>query len=115
MRVLQEPNVQNCTNEANLKKNNMTYKALRYCLETLNKRSAPPTFSHGKGEWGKSLRTTINEGIAITNFQKIDTYIAKQCSHVEIPHFGFCVAMHNHFHIPIHFIHMFVIIFKKNV
>jgi len=51
----------------------MTYKALRYCLETLSKKYAPPTFSHGKGMWGKGLRTTIDEGIAITNFEKIDT------------------------------------------
>jgi len=51
----------------------MTYKALRYCLETLSKKNAPPTFSHGKGRWGKGLRTTINEGIAITNFEKNDT------------------------------------------
>jgi hypothetical protein len=57
-------------NEANFRKNNTTYKALRYCLETLSKKNVPPTFSHGKGKWGKSLRTTINEGIVITNFQK---------------------------------------------
>jgi hypothetical protein len=51
------------------------------------KKNAPLIFSHGKGKWGEDLRTTINEGIVITNFQKIDTYIAKQCSHVKIPHF----------------------------
>jgi hypothetical protein len=74
-------------NEANLRKNDTIYKALRYCLEILSKTNAPPTLSRGKGKWGKGLRTTINEGIVITNFQKIDTYIAKQCSHVEIPQF----------------------------
>jgi hypothetical protein len=50
-------------------------------------KNVPPTFSHGKRRWGKGLRTIINEGIAITTFQKINTYIAKQCSHVEIPDF----------------------------
>jgi hypothetical protein len=48
----------------------MTYKTLRYCLKTLSKKDAPPTFSHGEGRWGKGLKPTINEGIAITNLTK---------------------------------------------
>jgi len=65
----------------------MTYKAFRYFLITLSKRNAPPTFSHGKGRWGKGLRTTINEGITITNFQKINTYIAKNVHMLRLPIF----------------------------
>jgi hypothetical protein len=34
------------------------------------KKNAPPTSSHGKGRWGKNLRTTIHEGIVITNLTK---------------------------------------------
>jgi len=29
-----------------------------------------PTFSHGEGSWGKGLKTTTIEGIAITNSTK---------------------------------------------
>jgi hypothetical protein len=31
---------------------------------------AHPTFSHGEGSWGKGLKTTTIEGIAITNSTK---------------------------------------------
>jgi hypothetical protein len=34
------------------------------------KKNAPPTFSHGKGRWGKNLKTTIKEGIVIKNLTK---------------------------------------------
>ncbi len=30
-------------------------KNLKYCLEILSKKNAPPTFSHGEGRWGKDL------------------------------------------------------------
>jgi hypothetical protein len=56
-------------NEVNPRKNNTTYKALRYCLETLSKKNSPPT-SHGEARWSKGLRTTIKEGIIITNLTK---------------------------------------------
>jgi hypothetical protein len=47
-------------NEVNPRKNN---KALNYYLKTLTKNNTPPTLSHGKGKWGKGLRTRINEVI----------------------------------------------------
>jgi hypothetical protein len=45
-------------------------KALRFCLQTLTQKNAPPTLSHGEGRWGKSLRTKINESIAIRKLKK---------------------------------------------
>jgi hypothetical protein len=39
-------------------------------LRDLNPKEWPPTFSHGKGRWGKSLRAKINKGIANINFPK---------------------------------------------
>jgi hypothetical protein len=43
---------------------------LRYCLNNSSQKIAPPTLSHGKGRWGKGLKTTINEGIATKNLTK---------------------------------------------
>jgi hypothetical protein len=36
----------------------------------LKKEPPPPTFSHGKGRWGKSLKSRINKSIANTNLPK---------------------------------------------
>jgi hypothetical protein len=47
-------------NATNLRKNNIIYRALKYCLEILNQKNASPT-SHGEGSWGKGLTTIINE------------------------------------------------------
>ncbi len=50
----------------------MTYKALRYCLQTLGKNNSPPTFSHGEGRWSKGLRTTIQRRYCNHKFDKIN-------------------------------------------
>jgi hypothetical protein len=70
MKVLQEPNFKIAQNEVNFFVKITIYKASKYCRKALSKKNAPFTFSHGEGRWDKSLRTTIKEGIIITNLTK---------------------------------------------
>jgi hypothetical protein len=53
MRVLQELNVQNCTNEINFRKNITIYKALKYCLGILRKKIPHPPFHMEKERGAK--------------------------------------------------------------
>jgi hypothetical protein len=53
-----------------LKKEQYHLQSYKVLLRNLNQKNAPPTFSHGKGRWGKSLRAIINKGIANTNLPK---------------------------------------------
>jgi hypothetical protein len=39
-------------------------------LIDLDRKNAPPTFSHGEGRWGKNLRTIINEDIVTKKLTK---------------------------------------------
>ncbi len=53
MRVLQELNVQNCTNEINFRKNITIYKVLKYCLGILRKKIPHPPFHMEKESGAK--------------------------------------------------------------
>jgi hypothetical protein len=59
-----------------LKKEQYHLQSYRVLLRNLNQKKIPhPPFhmekvSHGKGRWGKNLKTIINKGIANTNLLK---------------------------------------------
>jgi hypothetical protein len=50
-------------------------------FKDLNQKKCPTHFSHGKGRWGKSLKTKINKGIANTNLPK-KTHLSFQIKRV---------------------------------
>jgi hypothetical protein len=54
MRALQDPMFKIAQNEVNFKKNNMTFKALRYCLKTSTKKMPHPPF-HLEKEGGQKV------------------------------------------------------------
>jgi hypothetical protein len=60
MRVLLKPGVEILHKMKLTFKISISLKSLKVLPRDLDQKNATPTFSHGKGRWGKSLRTIIN-------------------------------------------------------